>query len=184
MKNILSGLSMLLAIIVVAASCKTEMVTPVDIFALETGGYMRIISGTTCVSSANVTRTNMAGTNLTVIHEAVTPDKGAGFTSYVMEIRHVGTATTAYVPLKTVNASDYKPDGTTGYPRHTLTVTGADALAATKLDTNTVKAGSRFEIKGTMKLSNGKSFDAVNTSPNITGGAFYCSPFTYRLNVN
>ena len=96
MKYILKAFSMFIAVIIVAASCKTEIVTPIDIFSLEQGGYMRIIAGTSCVSSASVSRKNMTGTNLTMIHEAVTPEKGARFTAYDVEIRHVGTTSTAW----------------------------------------------------------------------------------------
>ena len=71
MKYILKTFSMFIAVIIVAASCKTEIVTPIDIFSLEQGGYMRIIAGTSCVSSASVSRKNMTGTNLTMIHEEI-----------------------------------------------------------------------------------------------------------------
>jgi hypothetical protein len=183
MKHIVKVLSMLMGVLLVAVSCETEMVAPIDIFSLEQGGYMRIMSGTSCISSANVSRKNMGGTNLTVTHEAVTPNRGADFDTYTMEIRHVGAATTAWTAYKTISAADYKPDGTTGYPRHTLTITGAEALTLTKLDTSKVRTGSRFELQGTMKLKSGKTYNAANTGDNIKGGAFYCSPFTYRLNV-
>ena len=174
---------MFIAVLIVAASCKTDIVEPIDIFSLEQGGYMRIISGTSCVSSASVSRKNMSGTNLTMIHEAVTPEKGARFSAYDVEIRHVGTTSTAWKSFRTINTSDYKPDATTGYPRHTFVVTGAEALTSTALDTSKVLKGSRFELRGTMKLSDGKTFTNTNTSANITGGAFYCSPFTYTMNV-
>ena len=174
---------MFIAVIIVAASCKTEIVTPIDIFSLEQGGYMRIITGSCMNLAGVVSRKNMTGTNLTMIHEAVTPEKGARFTAYDVEIRHVGTTSTAWKALRTINASDYKPDATTGYPRHTFVVTGAEALASTALDTSKVLKGSKFELRGTMKLSDGKTFNNTNTSANILGGAFYCSPFTYTMNV-
>ena len=111
MKYIATVLTMFVAVVLIASSCKTEIVTPIDIFSLEKGGYMRIISGTSCVSSASVKRTNMAGTNLTMIHEAVTPSSGANFSAYDLEIRHVG-ATSCRIPVAGVpNGSfpDAKP---------------------------------------------------------------------------
>ena len=183
MKYLVKALSMLIAVLIVVVSCKTEIVTPIDIFALENGGYMRIVSGTTCVSSGSVSRKNMTGTNLTMLHEAVTPEKGAKFTVYDVEMRHVGATSTAWKAFRTINASEYKADATTGYPRHTFVVTGTEALTSTALDTSKVLKGSKFELRGTMKLSDGKSFNALNTGSNITGGSFYCSPFTYTMNV-
>jgi hypothetical protein len=34
-----------------------------------------------------------------------------------------------------------------------------------------------------MFLKDGRSFDRSNTGVNITGGAFYNSPFFYRVNI-
>ena len=183
MKYIATVLTMFVAVVLIASSCKTEIVAPIDIFSLEKGGYMRIISGTSCVSSASVKRTNMAGTNLTMIHEAVTPSSGANFSAYDLEIRHVGATSTAWKAYKTITASEYKADAATGYPRNTFVITGAEALTSVGLDTSKVLKGSKFELRGTMKLNDGKKYNADNTGSNITGGAFYCSPFTYTMNV-
>jgi hypothetical protein len=177
--SLISGL----VTILLTLACKTEMVTPIDPLTLNTGAYMRIISGTSCVSTGTINRRNLAGTKLSLVHEAVTPNSGTNFDSYVLEIRHVGTTTTAWTPLRTVAAADYRPDAQTNYPRHTFEVTGTQAMTATTLDTFRVLTGSRFELRGTMKLKDGRAFNADNTSSNITGGAFYCSPFTYRINV-
>ena len=121
--------------------------------------------------------------------EAVTPDKGALFSSYDLTVKFVdatpanGHKSTSDVTLRSIPASAYTKDATTGYPRHTLVITGADVLTATKLTAADISSGDRFEISATMKLTNGKAFNAANTGPDITGGAFYSSPFFYRLNV-
>ena len=49
-------------------------------------------------------------------------------------------------------------------------------------------AGSMVQIAmpihvSNVKLADGKTFSASNTGLNITGGAFYSSPFFYRVNV-
>jgi len=44
-----------------------------------------------------------------------------------------------------------------------------------------ISAGDRFEITAIMRLTNGKSYTASNTGVNITGGAFYSSPFFTSL---
>lgn len=174
------------------ASCETQMIEPIDLENLEQGGYIRTISplsGTSAVRNFNVSKANMAGTKMEIVAEAVTPDKGALFASYDLVVKFVdatpanGTKTTTDVALKTIPSSAFTKDATTGYPRATISVTGAEALAATKLAAADISVGDRFEVTGTMKLTNGKSFTATNTGANITGGDFYASPFSYRLNV-
>lgn len=174
------------------ASCETQMIEPIDLENLEQGGYIRTISplsGTSAVRNFNVSKANMAGTKMEIVAEAVTPDKGALFASYDLVVKFVdttpanGTKTTTDVVLKSIPASAFTKDATTGYPRATISVTGAEALAATKVAAADVSVGDRFDITGTMKLTNGKSFTTTNTGANITGGDFYASPFAYRLNV-
>ncbi|MFN3489707.1 MAG: hypothetical protein ACK4YV_11260 [Emticicia sp.] len=174
------------------ASCETQMVEPIDLETLEQGGYIRTVSplsGTSAVRNFNVSKANMAGTKMEILAEAVTPDKGALFASYDLVVKFVdltpanGTKSTTDVVLKSFPASAFTKDATTGYPRATIAVTGAEALAATKVAAADVSVGDRFDITGTMKLTNGKSFSASNTGADIIGGDFYASPFAYRLNV-
>jgi len=171
-------------------ACKTEMVDKLDDFNLEQGGYMRTVTPyPVATATFSVSKANMAGTKMEAVLEAVTPDKGALFSSYDLTVKFIdatpanGNKSTSEVVLRSIPASAYTKDATTGYPRHTLVVTGADVLTATKLTAADVSSGDRFEINATMKLTNGKAFTAANTGLNITGGAFYSSPFFYRLNV-
>ncbi|MBU1821440.1 MAG: hypothetical protein KKG00_08010 [Bacteroidetes bacterium] len=158
-----------------------------DEFSFEQGGYMRIVNFP--IPAFTVSKANLGGTKLEVLHEAVTPNKGSLFSSYDLVIRFVdntpanGTNSVADKAFRTIPSSSFTPDATTGYPRATMTVTGQEALTAVGLTADQIAAGDRFEIRGTMKLSNGKSFNAANTGVNITGGAFYNSPFFYRVTV-
>lgn len=171
-------------------ACKTEMVDKLDSLNLEQGGYMRTVTPyPVAATTFSVSKANMAGTKMEAVLEAVTPDKGALFSSYDLTVKFVdatpanGNKSTSDVTLRSIPASAYTKDATTGYPRHTLVITGADVLTATKLTAADISSGDRFEISATMKLTNGKAFNAANTGPDITGGAFYSSPFFYRLNV-
>ncbi|MDZ7900051.1 MAG: hypothetical protein U5N85_18770 [Arcicella sp.] len=184
--------SILLAIGLFSAACKTEMITPIDLEALENGGYIRTVTPyPVALTTFNFSVANMAGTKMEFLAEAVTPNKGADFASYDLSVRFVdatpanGTAAGAGIvqPIKTIAASAFTKDPTTGYPRATLAVTGAEALTASKVAAANVSVGDRFEILGSMKLTNGKTFTAANTGLNITGGAFYSAPFFYRVNV-
>ena len=67
--------------------------------------------------------------------------------------------------------------------QHLYLVTANEAVAASKVAVSDMSDGDRFEITGTMKLTDGKSFTTTNTGLNITGGAFYSSPFSYRVNI-
>ena len=176
----------------VLASCETQMVEPIDLTALEQGGYIRTVSplsGTSAIRNFNVSKADMAGTKMQILAEAVTPNKGALFASYDLVVKFVdltpanGTKTTTDVVLKSIPASAFTKDAATGYPRATIAITGAEALAATKVAATDISVGDRFDITGTMKLTNGKSFSAANTGTNIIGGDFYASPFAYRLIV-
>lgn len=177
----------------IMASCETQMIEPIDLENLEQGGYIRTISplsGTSAVRNFNVSKGNLAGTKMEIVAEAVTPDKGALFASYDLVVKFVdltpangNKSTTTNAVLKSFPASAFTKDATTGYPRATLSVTGAEALAATKLTAADISVGDRFDVTGIMKLTNGKSFTDTNTGANITGGDFYASPFAYRLIV-
>lgn len=173
-------------------ACETQMVDQIDIFSFEQGGYMRTVSpfvGGAAVSSFNISRANLSGTKMEIVAEAITPNKGALFQSYDLSIRFVdntpanGNNTTTPVALRSIPASAYAKDPTTGYPRATISVTGAEAVAATKVAEANLTAGDRFEITAIMRLTNGKSFTSSNSSGDINGGAFYSSPFAYRLVV-
>jgi hypothetical protein len=182
--------SILLAIGLFSAACKTEMITPIDLEALETGGYIRTVTPyPVALTTFNFSLANMAGTKMEFLAEAVTPNKGADFASYDLAVRFVdatpanGTVAGTLQPIKSIAASAFTKDPTTGYPRATLVVTGSEALTASKVAASSVSEGDRFEILGSMKLTNGKTFTAANTGANITGGAFYSAPFFYRVNV-
>ncbi|WP_420149834.1 hypothetical protein [Spirosoma sp.] len=173
-----------------ALACKTDMVSKLEVKDFENGGYMRTVTPYPVGNATfSVSKANMSGTKMEFVAEAVTPNQGALFATYDLTIRFVdttpanGTIASTSVALKSIAASAFTRDATTGYPRATITVTGAEALTATKLAATDIASGDRFEINGTMKLTDGKSFSAANTGANITGGAFYSSPFVYRLNV-
>jgi hypothetical protein len=162
----------------------------IDEFSLESGGYMRVVTPYPVLANTfTVSLANMSGTKLECQHEAITKEKGALFSSYDLTIRFVdntpanGTNNVSDVTLRKIPASSYTRDAGTGYPRATMTITGEEALKATGLDPKSVSAGDRFEVTGTMLLTDGKSFTASNTTIDITGGAFYSSPFFYRINV-
>lgn len=188
MKNIIK-VGLLLAVFAFAA-CETEMIERFDEFSFEQGGYMRTVTPyPVSATTFKVSKANMTGTKMELVAEAVTPNSGALFSSYDLVVRFVdataanGNNSKADVALKSYAASAYAKDPNTGYPRATLSVTGKEMQDKLGLTDDQVSSGDRFEVRATMRLTDGKSFTASNTGVNITGGAFYSSPFFYRVNV-
>lgn len=169
------------------AACETEIVERLDEFNFEKGGYMRTIEFP--MPTFNVSKANMAGTKMAMTLEAVTDNFGAEFSSYDLVVRFVdktatnGSNSKTDVALKSLASSSFAPDATTKYPRFSLSITGKELQDALKLTDAEMAKGDQFEIRGTMKLTTGKSFGLVNSDPDVTGGAFYNSPFLYRVNV-
>jgi len=110
MKNLLKIGMLLSAFFLV--SCETEMVERLDEFSFEQGGYMRTVTPFP-IPIFSVSKANMAGTNMTMVLEAVTPNAGANFDTYEMVIRFLdntpanGSNARTVVALKTLNASNH-----------------------------------------------------------------------------
>ncbi len=188
MKKILYILN--LSLILALVSCDTEIIQPIDEFSFEQGGYMRVVTPYPLVNATfSVSKANLSGTKMELVAEAVTPNKGANFASYEMLIKFEdktpanGNKSTTDKPLKILQANQYTADAQTGYPRATIAVTGTEALTATGITAADISKGDYFTITTTMVLTSGKRYNAANTGANITGGAFYSSPFNYRINV-
>lgn len=188
MKNIIKITA--LFFLFASVACETEIVERIDEFSLETGGYMRTITPyPVAATTFNVSKANLSGTKWEIVAEAVTVDFGAKFEAYDLVVRFVdattanGTNNLSDATLKSFPASAYTKDPVTGYPRATLSATGKEMQDALKLTDDQIAKGDRFEIRATMRLNDGKAFNAVNSDPDLTGGAFYSSPFFYRVNV-
>lgn len=174
-----------------AMGCKSPLANErFNELEFEQGGYMRIFSPFPVLAATfSVSKANLAGTKLEVVHEAVTSGGGERFASYELVIRFVdatpanGSNAVADRPLRTIAASTFTKNATTGYPQAAMTITGQEALTAVGLTAAQISAGDRFEVRGTMVLTDGKRFNAANTGADIRGGAFYSSPFFYRINV-
>ncbi|MDX1941267.1 MAG: hypothetical protein SFU99_11995 [Saprospiraceae bacterium] len=188
MKNIIK--TTILFLVFTSLSCDQEIIERIDEFSLEQGGYMRTVTPFPVSNTTfKVSKANMAGSKWEFVAEAVTSNFGANFESYDWVVKFVdataanGTNNVANKNFKSFPASVYTKDAVTGYPRATLGSTGKELMDALGLTDEQVAAGDRFEITATMRLKDGKSFNATNSDPDITGGAFYSSPFAYRVNV-
>lgn len=186
----IKNISILLAASLLIMACETQMIERQNELNFQTGGYMRTVTPFPAGNATfNVSKANMGGTKMELVAEAVTPNAGASFASYDLSIRFVdatpanGNKSVALTVLRSIPASAYAKDATTGYPRATIAVTGTEALTATKLTAADVSNSDYFEITAVMKLTDGRSFSIANTGSNVLSQPFYSSPFLYRLNV-
>lgn len=172
-------------------ACKSDMIGRIDAAEMENGGYVRTVTPYPVLSSTFFfNKAALSNTAMSFVAEAITANQGSFFSSYELTVGFVdntrsqgSNASVNPLALKSIAASAFAKNDTTGYPRAVISVTAAEALSTLKLPADSVNVGDYFEIRGTMKLTTGQSFNATNTGVNITGGAFYSSPFYYRVNV-
>lgn len=87
-------------------------------------------------------------------------------------------------PILTVPASEFVRGGGRNLPQVTFTIPLSDVLAAldgvTEAD---LELGDTFLLRWTVNLTDGRSFSGSDASADITGGAFFNSPYQARVNV-
>ena len=85
--------------------------------------------------------------------------------------------------LESIPATDFATDPDTGYPRSDITVQAADILSTFGLTEADVQGGDQVEIRFELVMKDGRKFSKDNASGVVTGGAFFNSPFFYRVPV-
>lgn len=85
--------------------------------------------------------------------------------------------------LFSIPAADFALDAESGYPRYDVSVTAQDVLDAFSLTNNDVYGGDQVEIRFELVMKDGRKFSKDNASSIVTGGAFFNSPFFYRIPV-
>jgi hypothetical protein len=164
--------------------CKTEMIERIDLLALENGGYMRNLDPW----PQNALRFTTSG-EIRITLEAVGAQQGQLLQSYDLTARFVdrtpanGPGNVANRAFLSIPASAFTPDATTRYPRTIMTLRAAALIQTLGLNAADVRPGDQFEIDAVLRQTNGRSFSLTNSGSNITGGAYYRSPFFYRITV-
>lgn len=183
MKKIILGIFALAML----ASCEVDDLKKLDLLNLPTGGYMRTISP--AAAALVYSKANLGGATLTFVVEAVDPDGGTQSASYdiAAEFRDRtaanGNNTKALKTLKSIPTTGFTKDATSGYLRGSFTVSAAEVMASLGVTADQVTKGDSFELSTTLVMKDGRKYNAVNTDPDILGGAFYNSPFFHRINV-
>lgn len=180
-------LSIYFSFAVLAMSCKTEMIDKVDIVNTPNGGYMRTIS--IAPTNQRMSKAGLAAAQVAYVIEAYDSEQGRLLDRYELQARFVdrtpanGTNSVDYRTFVAIPASAFAPFPASGLPRTTMTIRAADLIRALGLNEANVSAADQFEIEATMFLTSGRSFNRRNSGSNILGGAYYNSPFFYRLTV-
>ena len=92
-----------------------------------------------------------------------------------------GDLSTSEVSLFTIPASDFTV-GPFGFPRTDLTLSFADALAATGIAFADIEGGDTFNFRLEAVLTDGRVF-TNNANGTVLGGSFFSSPFAYVSTV-
>lgn len=171
------------------ASC-TDFVDPaIPYNNFETGVYLRTLSST---SSFNFF--NLANSQFTLTVEAVDIEDGKLVEKVdVLAARRRGPNVSAEAPVGTIAASAFQPHTTilpgvhpaegSKYPAATFQIGVPAVLQALGLTQADVNGGDFFEFRLVLTTTDGRTFSNNNLSGDISGGAFYRSPFFYRVPV-
>jgi len=155
----------------------------------DTGVYLRTLSQT---SSFNFFQLSTA--KLTLMVEAVDIQDGKLVKDVEVFVnRRRGASLTPEKKVKTVTAADFKshtviipdvhPASGSKYPAATIEVTIQEALTAMGLTLNDINGGDFIEFRLSLNTTDGRTFTNSNLSGDVAGGAYYRSPFFYRIPV-
>jgi hypothetical protein len=188
MRKIIYSFGVILALSI--ASC-TDFVDPaIPYNNFETGVYLRTLVAP--ASSFNFFALGASEFKITV--EAVDIQDGKLVRDVdVLVARRRGQAVTPEVKVGTIVAADFQPHTiiltdvhpATGskYPAATFTVGIAAVLQALGMTQMDINGGDFFEFRLVLHTTDGRTFTNTNLSPDISGGAYYRSPFFYRIPV-
>jgi hypothetical protein len=160
-------------------SC-TDFVDPaIPYNGFETGVYLRTISAT---PNFNFFELESANFNLTV--EAVDETDG----KMVQEVdvyvkRRRGAALSPEVKVTTIPGSAFGSTNESKYQRASFSITLASALQAMSFTTDDILGGDFIEFRLELLDTKNRRFTNSNLSPDVSGGAYYSSPFFYRIPV-
>jgi len=91
--------------------------------------------------------------------------------------------TTNEVKVKSVPSTSFTQDPETDYPRATISISAQEVLSALGLAQGDVNGGDQVELRYELVMKDGRIFTDSNASGVVTGGAFFNSPFFYRIPV-
>jgi len=169
------------------AAC-TDFVEPAIPYSdFTTGVYLRTLVN----RSASFDFFDIPNQKFNIIVEVVGANEGKDLAKDVEVYvrRRRGATLTNEVKIATIAGSEFGPNPSRvfpaapdrNYPAKEITITLPATLTALGLSPATVTGGDFIEYRLVLNTNDGKSFTNTNLSADISGGAFYDSPFFYRV---
>lgn len=175
-------------LIAIMLSCRDNDLLPLNYHDVngENGSYLRTVS----IPSPKLDLTKFSSTYFEIVYEAGVVDVSK-FESVSLTLQfndntpnspdnNVATYTRKPVSLSDLPASSFTIDPTSNLPRRNFKISGVDILKALNLPVDSVTFGDTFDLIETINYD-GQSWSFSNTSADLTGGAFYGSPFIHTI---
>ncbi len=94
---------------------------------------------------------------------------------------YVALNSSTEVLLRTLTSADFAV-GPTGLPRHQLTVTLGESIAALGLTSSQYTGGDVINIRLQLNLTDGRSYTAKDAASSLTG-SYFKSPYIYNMTI-
>jgi hypothetical protein len=187
MKMLRYSFGLLATMLIFLSSCRDFVEPSVPYKDFDTGAYLRTIART----STTFNFFNLASSKFALTIEAVDKENGKTVQTVEVRVRHrrlIAGVGLKYTPandvlVKTLQASDFKPNDNTRFLRSTFEVTAAEAIAAVGLTAAGIQGSDVFEFRLVLKDKFGRVFSSDNVTTNVSGAPFYDSPFQYPTSV-
>lgn len=168
-------------------SCRDFVEPNVPYSTFDTAAYLRTISRT----STTFNFFSLPTSKFALTLEAVDKEDGATVSNVEVRVRHrrlIAGVGLRYTPendvlVKTLQASDFKPNPDSRFLRVAFEVTAAEAIAAVGLTSAQIDGGDVFEFRLVLNDKFGRRFSSDNVTNNVAGAPFYNSPFQYPVSV-
>jgi hypothetical protein len=178
MKKIKLVLSMLVSLFV-ASSC-TDFVDPaIPYSGFETGTYLKTITAPAAINFFDLDNATFA-----TVLECHAVDKINNVREVEVLIRHRrGNTLTNEAKLTTIPGTAFVSVGDSKWPRASVNIKVSEALSKLGFNKSNIKGGDFLEYRLILNTLDNKTFTNSNATVDVTGGAYYNSPFLYRLAV-
>jgi hypothetical protein len=185
--------TVLVCVLLFAASCRDFVEPNIPYSEFDNGTYVRTIRTATASSvapSLTFNFFNLSVGKFEATIEVVDNALGSSVDNVTIKVRHlrIGATGQVYTPLqpvliRTIAGSEFTSNSESKFPRHTFSITAAQAVAACGLTFDQLDGGDFFDFSVELTDTKGRVFNADNASSDVRGGFFYDSPFFYRVGV-
>jgi hypothetical protein len=187
MKMLRYSFALLATALIFLSSCRDFVEPAVPYKDFDTGAYLRTITRT----STTFNFFDLANSKFALTIEAVDKEDGKTVQTVEVRVRHrrlIPGVGLKYTPandviVKTLKASDFKPNTASRFLRADVQVTAAEAIAAVGLTNAGVSGSDVFEFRLVLIDKFGRKFSSDNVTTNVAGAPFYDSPFQYPTSV-